>query len=77
MPPDPDESVDQLVEHFFLVNHPDHYLTSQVCADTHIYTFIHFSNTIIILTATARGSDCQIYVHAQSPVHTAIGSSYI
>ncbi|KAL8088052.1 hypothetical protein AgCh_037988 [Apium graveolens] len=30
VPPDPDESVGQLVEHFFLVNHPDHYLTSQV-----------------------------------------------
>ncbi|KAH9793339.1 CSC1-like protein [Citrus sinensis] len=30
VPPDPDESVTQLVEHFFLVNHPDHYLTHQV-----------------------------------------------
>ncbi|KAK1389060.1 Calcium permeable stress-gated cation channel 1 [Heracleum sosnowskyi] len=30
VPPDPDESVGELVEHFFLVNHPDHYLTSQV-----------------------------------------------
>ncbi|XP_042383041.1 calcium permeable stress-gated cation channel 1-like [Zingiber officinale] len=30
VPPDPDESVDELVEHFFLVNHPDQYLTHQV-----------------------------------------------
>ncbi|KAG6529091.1 hypothetical protein ZIOFF_011285 [Zingiber officinale] len=30
VPPDPDESVDELVEHFFLVNHRDHYLTHQV-----------------------------------------------
>ncbi|KAA8515545.1 hypothetical protein F0562_018844 [Nyssa sinensis] len=30
VPPDPDESVGELVEHFFLVNHPDHYLVHQV-----------------------------------------------
>ncbi|KAK8653991.1 hypothetical protein V6N13_127972 [Hibiscus sabdariffa] len=30
IPPDPDESVSELVEHFFLVNHPDHYLSHQV-----------------------------------------------
>ncbi|GMH05285.1 hypothetical protein Nepgr_007125 [Nepenthes gracilis] len=30
VPPDPDESVSELVEHFFLVNHPDYYLTHQV-----------------------------------------------
>ncbi|XP_047308027.1 protein OSCA1-like [Impatiens glandulifera] len=30
VPPDPDETVAQSVEHFFLVNHPDHYLTSQL-----------------------------------------------
>ncbi|MQL72107.1 hypothetical protein Taro_004431 [Colocasia esculenta] len=30
VPPDPDESVSELVEHFFLVIHPDHYLTHQV-----------------------------------------------
>ncbi|KAJ4845998.1 hypothetical protein Tsubulata_043540 [Turnera subulata] len=30
VPPDPDETVSQLVEHFFLVNHPDHFLTHQV-----------------------------------------------
>ncbi|XBJ06851.1 hypothetical protein VPH35_012451 [Triticum aestivum] len=29
IPPDPDESVSELVEHFFLVNHPDHYLKHQ------------------------------------------------
>ncbi|XP_062212567.1 calcium permeable stress-gated cation channel 1-like [Phragmites australis] len=30
IPPDPDESIGELVEHFFLVNHPDHYLMHQV-----------------------------------------------
>ncbi|KAG8642261.1 CSC1-like protein At3g21620 isoform X1 [Manihot esculenta] len=30
VPPDPDESISELVEHFFLVNHPDHFLTHQV-----------------------------------------------
>ncbi|MCL7042416.1 hypothetical protein MKW94_005172 [Papaver nudicaule] len=30
VPPDPDETVSELVEHFFLVNHPDSYLTHQV-----------------------------------------------
>ncbi|KAK1384491.1 hypothetical protein POM88_022226 [Heracleum sosnowskyi] len=30
VPPDPDESVGELVEHFFLVNHPEHYLSSQM-----------------------------------------------
>ncbi|KAL5794140.1 hypothetical protein ACOSP7_002734 [Xanthoceras sorbifolium] len=33
VPPDPDESISELVEHFFLVNHPDHYLTHQVVYD--------------------------------------------
>ncbi|PKA65272.1 DNA-directed RNA polymerase III subunit RPC2 [Apostasia shenzhenica] len=33
VPPDPDESITELVEHFFLVNHPDHYLTHQVVYD--------------------------------------------
>ncbi|KAK9082485.1 hypothetical protein Syun_031688 [Stephania yunnanensis] len=37
VPPDPDESVSELVEHFFLVNHPDHYLTHQV---------VHNANTL-------------------------------
>ncbi|WCJ21495.1 ERD (early-responsive to dehydration stress) family protein [Euphorbia peplus] len=30
VPPDPDESVTEHVEHFFFVNHPEHYLTHQV-----------------------------------------------
>ncbi|KAG9145214.1 hypothetical protein Leryth_008974 [Lithospermum erythrorhizon] len=30
IPSDPDESVSECVEHFFLVNHPGHYLTHQV-----------------------------------------------
>ncbi|XP_022140551.1 calcium permeable stress-gated cation channel 1-like isoform X1 [Momordica charantia] len=33
VPPDPDESVSELVEHFFLVNHPEHYLTHQIVYD--------------------------------------------
>jgi hypothetical protein len=31
VPPDPDEPVSEHIEHFFCVNHPDHYLTHQVC----------------------------------------------
>ncbi|KAL6567529.1 Calcium permeable stress-gated cation channel 1 [Orobanche gracilis] len=34
VPPDPDETVSERVEHFFLVNHPDHYLTHQVLFHT-------------------------------------------
>ncbi|KAK7285389.1 hypothetical protein RJT34_20158 [Clitoria ternatea] len=30
VPPDPDESVSEHIEHFFYVNHPDHYLMHQV-----------------------------------------------
>ncbi|XAR58523.1 hypothetical protein NMG60_11013951 [Bertholletia excelsa] len=30
VPPDPDESVTEHVEHFFRVNHPDHYLSHQI-----------------------------------------------
>ncbi|XP_076957749.1 hyperosmolality-gated Ca2+ permeable channel 1.7-like [Bidens hawaiensis] len=33
VPPDVDESVSEHVEHFFCVNHPDHYLTHQVVYD--------------------------------------------
>ncbi|KAL0924247.1 hypothetical protein M5K25_005063 [Dendrobium thyrsiflorum] len=33
VPPDPDESIGELVEHFFLVNHPDFYLTHQIVYD--------------------------------------------
>ncbi|CAL0318712.1 unnamed protein product [Lupinus luteus] len=33
VPPDTDESVSELVEHFFLVNHPDYYLTHKVIYD--------------------------------------------
>ncbi|KAD4584476.1 hypothetical protein E3N88_22093 [Mikania micrantha] len=31
VPPDADESVSEHVEHFFCVNHPDHYLSHQAC----------------------------------------------
>lgn len=34
VPPDPDESVSEHVEHFFSVNHNDHYLTHQVVYNT-------------------------------------------
>jgi hypothetical protein len=37
VPPDPDESVNELVEHFFLVNHPEHYLTYQVWSCSSLY----------------------------------------
>ncbi|KAG7983389.1 hypothetical protein I3843_04G104100 [Carya illinoinensis] len=40
VPPDPDESVDELVEHFFLVNH-EHYLTHQV-----VYNANRLSNLV-------------------------------
>ncbi|XP_022970940.1 CSC1-like protein At3g21620 [Cucurbita maxima] len=33
VPPDPDESISELVEHFFLVNHPEHYLNHQIVYD--------------------------------------------
>ncbi|XP_051142744.1 CSC1-like protein At4g02900 isoform X2 [Andrographis paniculata] len=33
IPPDPDESVSEHVEHFFCVNHPDYYLMHQVLYD--------------------------------------------
>ncbi|CAA3028296.1 CSC1 At4g02900 [Olea europaea subsp. europaea] len=33
VPPDPDESVSEHVEHFFCVNHPEHYLTHQIVYD--------------------------------------------
>jgi hypothetical protein len=44
--PDPDESISELVEHFFLVNHPDHYLTHQV----NIAMVITTRSMIFILT---------------------------
>ncbi|PWA77600.1 ERD (early-responsive to dehydration stress) family protein [Artemisia annua] len=36
VPPDPDETVNELVEHFFLVNHPDQYLSHQVVYNANI-----------------------------------------
>ena len=49
IPPDPDESVSELVEHFFLVNHPDHYLTHQVGSSCF---HLHFSNGTFIYYLT-------------------------
>ncbi|CAK7351481.1 unnamed protein product [Dovyalis caffra] len=36
VPPDSDESVSELVEHFFLVNHPDNYLSHQVVCNANL-----------------------------------------
>ncbi|KAL5701687.1 hypothetical protein ACHQM5_026998 [Ranunculus cassubicifolius] len=46
VPPDPDESVSQHVEHFFCVNHPDHYLTQQV---------VYNANSLASLVAKKKG----------------------
>lgn len=43
VPPDPDESVSELVEHFFMVNHQDHYLTNQVEIRTPTFSFKTFA----------------------------------
>ncbi|KAK8933639.1 hypothetical protein KSP39_PZI015822 [Platanthera zijinensis] len=40
VPPDPDESIDELVEHFFLVNHPPDYLAHQLVYDANKLTKI-------------------------------------
>ncbi|KAJ8748346.1 hypothetical protein K2173_002983 [Erythroxylum novogranatense] len=42
VPPDPDESVSEHVEHFFFVNHPNHYLTHHV---------VHNANKLASLVA--------------------------
>ncbi|XP_058082781.1 CSC1-like protein At1g62320 isoform X3 [Magnolia sinica] len=41
IPPDSDESVSEHVEHFFYVNHPDHYLSHQV-----VYNANHLANVV-------------------------------
>ncbi|TVU19271.1 hypothetical protein EJB05_35410 [Eragrostis curvula] len=41
VPPDPDESVSEHVEHFFAVNHRDHYLTHQI-----VYNANHLSGLV-------------------------------
>nr|XP_043636908.1 CSC1-like protein At4g02900 [Erigeron canadensis] len=45
VPPDPDESVSEHVEHFFCVNHPDHYLSHQV---------VYNANTLANMVATKK-----------------------
>lgn len=45
VPADPDESVSAHVDHFFVVNHPDHYLTHQVC---HNIVVQYFKNNGVI-----------------------------
>lgn len=52
MPPDPDESVSELVEHFFLVNHPDSYLTHQV-------GFAKFALCVCVYIIERRGGEVQ------------------
>lgn len=39
VPPDMDESVSEHIEHFFCVNHPDHYLMHQVCWSLSVILF--------------------------------------
>ncbi|KAK6937493.1 CSC1/OSCA1-like, cytosolic domain [Dillenia turbinata] len=41
VPPDPDESVSEHVEHFFCVNHPDHYLLHRV-----VYNANHLADLV-------------------------------
>ncbi|KAK9070105.1 hypothetical protein SSX86_010504 [Deinandra increscens subsp. villosa] len=40
VPPDVDESVSEHVEHFFCVNHPDHYLSHQVVYDANTLAYM-------------------------------------
>jgi hypothetical protein len=47
IPPDPDESISELVEHFFLVNHPDHYLRHQVIFGKNLW--ITKSDVVLLL----------------------------
>lgn len=57
VPPDPDESVSELVEHFFLVNHPHHYLIHQVCfCSSRIYSWNIFGRKLWILLMISRNS---------------------
>ncbi|TYH44172.1 hypothetical protein ES332_D11G175300v1 [Gossypium tomentosum] len=49
VPPDPDESVTELVQHFFLVNHPHHYLSHQVWSLTSTLKIIPSSITFSLL----------------------------
>ncbi|KAA8543208.1 hypothetical protein F0562_021297 [Nyssa sinensis] len=46
VPPDPDESVSEHVEHFFCVNHADHYLTHQI---------VYNANNLAKLVAKKKG----------------------
>ncbi|XP_031113662.1 CSC1-like protein At4g02900 [Ipomoea triloba] len=48
VPPDPDEPVSEHVEHFFRVNHPDHYLTHQV---------VYNANNLAKLVAKKKGME--------------------
>lgn len=53
VPPDSDESVSETVEHFFLVNHPDTYLTHQVsssciCSNDYII-FLYFVTILLCI----------------------------
>ncbi|KAL1827383.1 hypothetical protein ACET3Z_005795 [Daucus carota] len=47
VPADPDESVSAHVDHFFVVNHPDHYLTHQVVYNAnHLATLVENKKTL-------------------------------
>ncbi|CAN1124212.1 CSC1-like protein At3g21620 [Linum perenne] len=63
VPPDPDESVGELVEHFFLVNHPDHYLTHQV-----VYNANKFSSLVAKKKTLQNWLDYYQIKHSRNPI---------
>ncbi|CAN0914428.1 Calcium permeable stress-gated cation channel 1, partial [Linum grandiflorum] len=62
VPPDPDESVGELVEHFFLVNHPDHFLTHQV-----VYNANKFSSLVAKKKKLQNWLDYYQIKHSRNP----------
>ncbi|KAH8512205.1 hypothetical protein H0E87_009429 [Populus deltoides] len=53
VPPDPDETVSELLEHFFLVNHPDHYLTHQETICSNVYGRHHVDQYVLLVVCNA------------------------
>lgn len=64
VPPDPDESVSEHVEHFFSVNHQDHYLTHQV--------WISNCSVVALPTINKRFLSCQTYAQSRLAIFAAI-----
>lgn len=52
IPVDPHESICELVEHFFKVNHPDHYLTFQVKSFSEFSDNVHLLVDVLDLSLT-------------------------